>query len=192
MAEFEIRLSPISESEFPSIVVNDESCLIGRDTPVFKAWRDVRLKRLSREHARFEINGASASLCDLGSTNGTKINHVQLIANEPHSLKHGDIVTFAKVFKYQVTFVRSRSADNTVFTDMTGEEHGAARIIKNKTMFIASADSYLDLLCEENDDGKEDEGLQRAAKNLRLRIVIATAVIIVIVGGSMVYLRFFG
>ncbi|MGR9105871.1 MAG: FHA domain-containing protein [Gammaproteobacteria bacterium] len=117
MTDIEIQLLPVSFPEPPPMVISDESFLIGRDTLVFRTWKDARLKRLSREHARMEITGSAATLRDLGSTNGTKINNVPLLAQEPYPIRDGDVITFADVFKYEVNIIRCKSVENTVIAE---------------------------------------------------------------------------
>ena len=114
MADIEIHFSPLTFPEPPQIVVIDDSFVIGREIAVFRTWKDARLKRLSREHVRVEIDGDSASLCDLNSTNGTKINNVPLVAQDRYPLKDGDIVSFGDVLKYLVNIVRCKSSEDTV------------------------------------------------------------------------------
>ncbi|MGH8550130.1 MAG: FHA domain-containing protein [Methylococcales bacterium] len=192
MADIEIHLSPLTFPEPPAIVVSDEFFLIGRESQMFRAWKDARLKRLSREHARFEIKGPAASLCDLGSTNGTKINNDPLTAYQPYPIKDGDIISFANVFKYEVKIVQCKPTEDTVITQVTSEHVRDERIVKNKTMFIASADSYLNMLCEEDDRNDRNNSQQTSSKNSRLWIIIAAvAVILAVAGGTLFYLSTF-
>ncbi|MCI0654113.1 MAG: FHA domain-containing protein [Methylococcaceae bacterium] len=188
MAEIEVRLSPLTFPEPPPIVVTEEYFVIGRETQMFRVWKDARLKRLSREHARLEINGPAASICDLGSTNGTKINNHPLTAYEPCPIRDGDVISFANAFKYEVKIVRCKPAEDTVITRVSGEPVQDGGIVKNKTMFIASADSYLDMLCEEDERNGEKETQQIRAKNERLWIVIAAIVTIAVLGGTTYFL----
>lgn len=53
----------------------------------------VNLARISRQHAQFELNSGRLLLTDLGSTNGTFVNHEQV--NAPLELAPGDVVHFA-------------------------------------------------------------------------------------------------
>jgi hypothetical protein len=192
MADIEIHLSPLTFPEPPSVVISDDSYVIGRESQMFRAWKDARLKRLSREHARLEINGHTASLCDLGSTNGTKINHDPLTAHQPYPIKDGDVISFAGVFKYEVKIVRCTPAEDTVITQVTSEHIRADRIVKNKTMFIASANSYLDMLCEEDEGKNGDTRQQPSPENPRRWVVIAAvALILAIAGGALFYWSYF-
>jgi len=65
-------------------------CTVGRS-----ASCSVRLDvdRVSREHARFEHSGTDLVVIDLGSTNGTFVNHQRI--DEPTPVKPGDTIHFA-------------------------------------------------------------------------------------------------
>lgn len=191
MAEIEVQLVPLTFPEPPPIVVTEESFVIGRDSQMFRVWRDARLKRLSREHARLEINGSSASLCDLGSTNGTKINNQPIAAHEPYPIRDGDIISFANVFKYEVKILLCKPAEDTVVTRVSREENPTEQIVKNKTMFIASADSYLEMLCEEEERIEAKNGQNMPGRTLLVWILIAVLAVIAAAGGTAVYLAYF-
>jgi len=47
---------------------------------------------VSREHTLFEVSGEAVMVRDLGSRNGTEVNGKKLAANEPFTLKNGDLV----------------------------------------------------------------------------------------------------
>ena len=50
---------------------------------------------ISRNHARLECSGDVVTLRDLGSTNGTYLNHVRLAKDMVTVLHYGDVVSFA-------------------------------------------------------------------------------------------------
>ena len=51
-------------------------------------------KSISRRHAKIVRKGKKYTVTDLGSVNGTSVNGIKLAANEPHSLKNGDLIEF--------------------------------------------------------------------------------------------------
>jgi len=63
--------------------------LIGRDPSCEISIPDPQI---SRRHARVQFDGASATIEDLGSSNGTRVNGV--LISGPHALCHGDRVTW--------------------------------------------------------------------------------------------------
>lgn len=190
MAQVEIRLLPLSYSESREIILSEGSFLIGRETQMFRGRNDNRLKKLSREHARLDISGHLACLFDLGSTNGTKINNVPIATDEPNPLKDGDIISFANVFDYQLKIVSCHSED-TQITQLTGDHDSEGRVVSNKTLFLASADSYLDMLCEEDISSDEESGQQPARTIKPLFMAIAAMLILTIVGGITFYWVYF-
>lgn len=66
----------------PSVTVGRENCdiLLPQDTLV------------SRNHARFQVQGEVVTVTDLGSTNGTYINQVLLQPHIPQTIRAGDTV----------------------------------------------------------------------------------------------------
>jgi pSer/pThr/pTyr-binding forkhead associated (FHA) protein len=52
---------------------------------------------VSRLHATIKAKESNITITDLGSTNGTRVNNVRLEPNDPHQVKHGDIITFGKI-----------------------------------------------------------------------------------------------
>jgi DNA-binding winged helix-turn-helix (wHTH) protein len=54
----------------------------------------IEATSVSRRHARFVVSGGSASVEDLGSTNGTFVNQVPI--STATALKDGDVVTLGK------------------------------------------------------------------------------------------------
>ena len=61
---------------------------LGRDPNCNFHLNDLEV---SREHARVRIDGDGIWLTDLGSTNGTQINNVDLVPQEEHNLKLGQM-----------------------------------------------------------------------------------------------------
>jgi pSer/pThr/pTyr-binding forkhead associated (FHA) protein len=51
--------------------------------------------RVSRQHARLDVYGASVGITDLDSANGVRINGVQVLEG-PHALRNGDVIEIAR------------------------------------------------------------------------------------------------
>ncbi|MEN8142714.1 MAG: EAL domain-containing protein, partial [Thermodesulfobacteriota bacterium] len=83
------------------------------DKSPFKAGRRINVplcidsKDVSRNHAVFIVEGNNLSLSDLGSTNGTFVNHKQI--TDKYLLRHGDIIHFANA---EYRLLREIVADN--------------------------------------------------------------------------------
>jgi len=98
---------------------------------------DVRLPELSvsEHHATLERSGASYALCDEGSTNGTRVGEIDLVAARPRVLSAGDEIAvgpFAIRFELGplrtgVTAPeRTASLARRMLRDLVGPEHPAA------------------------------------------------------------------
>lgn len=72
------------------------------DLSPFKAYE----AGVSRMHASIKIRDDMATITDLGSANGTRINGRQISVQIPHPIRNGDILTLGK-FKIQVLFETS-------------------------------------------------------------------------------------
>lgn len=48
--------------------------------------------RASRRHALIRTTGSEHEIIDLGSTNGTRVNAAELLPNQPHRLRDGDLI----------------------------------------------------------------------------------------------------
>ena len=68
--------------ELPATVGRHPDCVI-----------QLSVARLSRKHARFELDGDMLLVRDLGSTNGTFVNHTRV--ESPTRLQVGDILHLA-------------------------------------------------------------------------------------------------
>jgi predicted component of type VI protein secretion system len=55
------------------------------------------LNGVSRAHAVFAYRNNAIFVEDLGSTNGTRLNGLELVANQPYRLRDGDELEFGRV-----------------------------------------------------------------------------------------------
>ena len=106
--------------------------------------------------------------------------------HEPNPLKDGDTISFADVFEYQLKIV-AWSAEDTMITQLTGDPDSKGRVVSNKTLFFASADSYLDMLYDESNSvgGESDQQTSRQIKPVF--IAIAALLILAVAGGIAFY-----
>jgi pSer/pThr/pTyr-binding forkhead associated (FHA) protein len=81
-----------------------DEVVIGREDPISEVFPDVDLTNfggvdggVSRKHAVIHRSGASCTIEDMGSTNGTYINKKRILAHAPQEIKPGDEVRFGKV-----------------------------------------------------------------------------------------------
>jgi EAL domain-containing protein (putative c-di-GMP-specific phosphodiesterase class I) len=81
--------------------------IVGRDPSL---GLPVVRSEISRHHAEFSEQGGQLILKDLGSTNGTFVNHVKLEGQT--SLRHGDVIHFAS---YEARIIEE--ADSTEVAD---------------------------------------------------------------------------
>lgn len=77
-------------------------CRIGRRDPRQNYYPELDLAEhdrgiASRHHAQIQIDGDFYVLVDLGSTNGTMLNGVRIIANTPQRLRQGDRIKVGEV-----------------------------------------------------------------------------------------------
>ena len=87
------QLVPADRSMRAPLYVSEGYCRIGRSETENEYC--IPAPAISRNHARLECCGNIVTLQDLGSTNGTFINHVRLAAAAAEELHYGDVVSFA-------------------------------------------------------------------------------------------------
>ena len=103
--EFNIVLKPISNPELGEICIEDDLFAIGRAEPPFVSYGPEIVAALSRRHARIFSEHGAVYVADLGSTNGTTVNGVD-VREKPGSLRHGDEVSFGRELSYRVQLDR--------------------------------------------------------------------------------------
>lgn len=74
------------------IIRPEDEAVIGRqnDTPYFEDLKDCTL--ISRRHGKFIRRGRDWYIVDLGSTNGTLVNDVELAPDSPVKFSIGDVI----------------------------------------------------------------------------------------------------
>ncbi len=104
MAGGQARLVVAASQAHLGMAANQNEWLLGREDPVAGVWPDVDLSPhggdsggVSRQHCMIRRQGAQYTIEDLGSTNYTRINKVQLVAHTPQVLNHGDEIMLGRV-----------------------------------------------------------------------------------------------
>jgi hypothetical protein len=141
----EAALQPIVVTEFPFLVSK------GDDT--FARYRDAnpaQVNYLSRRHAHIFLKGGRPHVEDLGSTNGTFVNGTRL---DEHAvaLHDGDVLAFGgRHFVYRAGMQWDAAAQDPTLTRIgvlaAGRLPGPEA---DRTTFVATADSFLDIFCVE-------------------------------------------
>lgn len=82
----------------------DQACEIGRPDPSLGLIPDLDLSSegpealwVSRRHARIFYHDGHFYIEDLGSTNGTYLNHKRLVSGLPYALQDGDELRFGRI-----------------------------------------------------------------------------------------------
>lgn len=96
-----IILIPVSPKELEKITITSEQFPVGRQEMPFSNYSEAIQKVLSRRHARIFIQDGLPYIIDMGSSNGTVVNHME-VRDRPHALKHGDQICFANKLTYTV------------------------------------------------------------------------------------------
>ena len=114
MLGINIILRPLEDSAMDPIIIHDTEFIIGRKLAPFDQQSSTRTVKLSRQHARIYEENGLAYVADLGSLNGTFLNH-QKIVDEPVTLNTGDELHFGSEFKFAVVVEQQPANDVTVF-----------------------------------------------------------------------------
>jgi pSer/pThr/pTyr-binding forkhead associated (FHA) protein len=89
------HLIPLVESDEFTIgrVSGSQPILPDVDLTPFRAYD----KGVSRLHASLKIRDGQATIIDLGSANGTRLNGKKMSPHQSYTLRHGDILAFGKL-----------------------------------------------------------------------------------------------
>jgi pSer/pThr/pTyr-binding forkhead associated (FHA) protein len=167
----DLGLEPIDLGAFPF--------LVSKTDELFARYKDRfphQVNYISRRHAHVFIKGGEPWIEDLGSTNGTFVNHRRL-GESAVALQNGDVVGFGgDHFVYRVAVEKSFEVEPTV-TQMTppaalGMPAPVAPVAPvppvaavtampaedpDKTTFVGAAHSFLDIFCVDRALQREDE-----------------------------------
>jgi pSer/pThr/pTyr-binding forkhead associated (FHA) protein len=155
-----------------TIVITSFPFLISKVDETFARYKDSephQVGYLSRRHAHIFLKGGVPWVEDLGSTNGTFIGAVRL-DEHAHELKEGDVLAFGgHHFVYRVGLEWERPVEPSMpeptvtrfarpaAAPRPGEAAGEAAGEADRTTFVASAGSFLDIFCVDRAAAQEDE-----------------------------------
>jgi pSer/pThr/pTyr-binding forkhead associated (FHA) protein len=154
-----VTLSPQrAELGLQAIVIEQFPFLISKADPTFAQYRDAfphQVNYLSRRHAHVFLKGGVPWIEDLGSTNGTFVGDKRL-GEKAVALEEGATVGFGgHHFVYQVSLqTMTAQSDPTMTQFLAAPLPGSG---DDKTTFVASADSFLDIFCVEPVPQQADE-----------------------------------
>jgi pSer/pThr/pTyr-binding forkhead associated (FHA) protein len=149
----DLGLQPIVITQFPF--------LIRKADEAFARYKEAyphQVNYLSRRHAHIFLKGGAPFVEDLGSTNGTFVGGSRL---DEHAvaLKDGDRLAFGgNHFAYTVSLQREAESEPTLTqvvlpaaaaeaAPSAAPEQASSDLHADKTTFVATADSFLDIFC---------------------------------------------
>jgi pSer/pThr/pTyr-binding forkhead associated (FHA) protein len=122
------------------------------DAPVIRIGRGnenelvVDESAVSRVHARIEGEAGVWRIVDLGSTNGTSVDRVELRPWQPHPLTHGAVIDLAGAL--ELTFLLSED-------ERTGGEAATTRRVAERAVRLTPAETeVLELLFQHYDSNR--------------------------------------
>jgi len=140
----EAGLQPIVVTEFPFMV--------GKTDDTFARYRETapaQVNYLSRRHAHVFMRGGAPHVEDLGSTNGSFVNGVRL-DERAAKLQEGDLLAFGgRHFVYRVALAWEAAPRDATVTRIDAMATPPAATDADRTTFVATADSFLDIFCVE-------------------------------------------
>lgn len=163
-----VTLRPlVSAPGLEPIVVTQLPFLIGKSRSAFAAYRaalPAETEFLSRRHALLFSREGSLYLDDLNSLNGTFVNGKRL-GDGAVQLREGDRIGFGgDTLAFSVAFgvmaafqTPERSASQEGTLQLNRQEAPTRRIAPvanlERTIFVSSADSFLDIFCQDQEEG---------------------------------------
>jgi pSer/pThr/pTyr-binding forkhead associated (FHA) protein len=151
----DLGLHPVELSQFPF--------LISKADETFAQYRERyphQVNYVSRRHAHIFVKGGVPFVEDLGSTNGTFINGKRL-DEAAVKLEDGASLAFGgNHFVYTVQLLREAEPALITTATVTGMAVGATPeelADADKTTFITSAHSFLDIFCVDQNQPADDE-----------------------------------
>ena len=144
-------------------------CTVGR-SPGCQLQLDF--ERISREHARFDSRDGQLLLTDLGSTNGTFINHGRLEQSEsPAPIRDGDTIHFGN---HAFLLKERESSGDTLIQAAPGTERSSHDTIvgftARPTGFPVQAPEFFDMLNDEQIEATAQPVVTRAGTVMALSL----------------------
>ncbi|SAK58013.1 FHA domain protein [Caballeronia pedi] len=150
----DLGLHPVELAQFPF--------LVSKSDETFSRYREQyphQVNYVSRRHAHVFIKGGAPFVEDLGSTNGTFVNGERLGASAVE-LKNGDTVAFGGThfaYKVQMHGDEGESTLTEMVAQAVAPTHDDDEFDSDKTTFVGSAHSFLDIFCVDQAAAREDE-----------------------------------
>lgn len=145
-----LTLAPAQDSAgLEPIVINRFPFLVSKDSEVFSRSKknlSEAIKYISRRHALFFVRDDNLYVEDLHSKNGTFVSGTQL-KEDAVLLKDGDLIAFG---------------NNHLVYSIRIEKDNRAPIREPGTILVSTADSFLNIFCQQDDD--ENNGGRASAK----------------------------
>jgi pSer/pThr/pTyr-binding forkhead associated (FHA) protein len=150
-----------------AIVITSFPFLISKVDDTFARYKEKephQVGYLSRRHAHIFLKAGVPYVEDLGSTNGTFIGAVRL-DEHAHALEDGDVLAFGgHHFVYRVRLQWEQSGPEPTVTRVSSPPGGATTAMDaDHTTFVASAGSFLDIFCADDQPGAQQDEVNPAA-----------------------------
>ncbi len=153
------QLEPISITHFPFLVSKSEPALA-----LSAAVSGKQINFLSRRHAHIFLKNDKPFLEDLGSTNGTFINGERL-QEHAQPILDGDTISFGENYLVYKAVLRVTAAVAHEL-EPTGNQPVAVPPADagGHTIFVSSANSFLDIFCVQEEEEEEEVATQEAVE----------------------------
>ena len=150
-----------------AIVVTSFPFLISKVDDTFARYKEKephQVGYLSRRHAHIFLKAGVPYVEDLGSTNGTFIGAVRL-DEHAHALEDGDVLAFGgHHFVYRVRLQWEQAGPEPTVTRVSLPPAASpAAMDADHTTFVASAGSFLDIFCADEQPGAQEDEVNPAA-----------------------------
>jgi pSer/pThr/pTyr-binding forkhead associated (FHA) protein len=150
----DLGLQPVELLQFPFLVSKADAA--------FARYREQyphQVNYVSRRHAHIFVKSGAPFVEDLGSTNGTFVNG-ERVGDSAVELKNGDSIAFGGThFAYTVS-VQKDEGESTLTEMVASVKAQAAPQAEpdsDKTTFVGSAHSFLDIFCVDQAASRDDE-----------------------------------
>ncbi len=179
MSKLDVRLVPISHPQTGEILIGPEPFLIGRVARLFRNNSVAAFEKLSREHAKIFVKERCVYICDLNSLNGTKVNN-DTISAKATQLSDKDEICFAGAISFRIHIAVPEELDVTRITDRNIKNSAVLPDKENNTLFLTEADSYLDMICEENNPAASNQAKQTKFSPVSYKGLIISGLVILL------------